>query len=168
LTLAATVALAGTTAVALVSNTGGVDGRVDVRSETVPLATSSVVFVDLPGANTVGVVPAGTTRLFIARFAGESQCFGAGAAPVALCSLQIIATNTVTGATVAFDPAAGLDYAFDTNSLGAADDLWEGHAMERSKRLLPGTYRIRVQRAVTNPSTIFRLDDWHFSVETRA
>ena len=66
-----------------------------------------------------------------------------------------------------FDPASGIDYAFDSNPAGAADDLWEGNAMERSKRLGPGTYRVRVQRRVTNAGTIFRLDDWHFAVETR-
>ena len=165
--LVAAGAIAGTAAVALVSGAGGADTRVDVRSETAASGTSSVVFVDIPGANIVVSVPTTAGRLFIARFAGKSRCYGAAAAPVAYCSLQVIATNTVTGASVPFDPAAGIDYAFDSNPAGAADDLWEGNAMERSKRLQPGTYRIRVQRAVTNASTSFRLDDWHFSVETR-
>jgi len=159
--------LAGTASLALIGGAGGADTRVDVRSETTALATSSTIFVDLPGANTVAAVPGGQSRLFIARFAAESACYGAATAPSAWCSLQIIATNTATGASVPFDPASGIDYAFDTNPAGAQDDLWEGHAMERSKRLGPGTYRIRVQRAVTNAATIFRLDDWHFSVETR-
>ena len=46
----------------------------------------------------------------------------------------IVATNAA-GASVQFDPASGIDYAFDSNPPGAADDLWEGNAMERSKRL---------------------------------
>ena len=158
--------VAGTTAVALVGGVGGGDVRVDVRSEVAASATNSILYVDLPGANVVVNVPAGASRLFIARFAAESQCFGAAAAPAGYCSLQVVATN-ISGASVPFDPAAGIDYAFDTNPAGAADDLWEGNAMERSKRLGPGTYRVRVQRRVTNTSTVFRLDDWHFSVETR-
>jgi hypothetical protein len=166
LTLAAAGVVSATAALALVVGAGGNDIRVDVRSETVPSASNAVVFVDVPGANVVVNVPAGQSRLFVARFAGESQCVGAAAAPAAWCSLQIIA-STAAGAPIPFDPAAGLDYAFDSNPLGAADDQWEGNAMERSKRLRAGTYRIRVQRAVTNNQTFFRLDDWHFSVETR-
>ena len=158
--------VAGTAAVALVAGAGGTDTRVDVRSETAASVNNSLVFVDVPGANVVVTVPTGQSRLFIARFAGESQCFGAAAAPAGFCSLQIIATN-VAGASVPFDPSSGVDYAFDSNPAGAADDQWEGNAMERSKRLGAGTYRIRVQRRVTNNTTFFRLDDWHFSVETR-
>lgn len=158
--------VAGSAAVALVAGFGGGDIRVDVRSEVAASATNSILYVDIPGANVVVNVPAGTSRLFVARFAGESQCFGAAASPVGYCSLQIIATNTA-GASVPFDPASGIDYAFDSNPAGAADDLWEGNAMERSKRLRTGTYRIRVQRRVSNAGTVFRLDDWHFSVETR-
>ena len=54
----------------------------------------------------------------------------------------------------------------------AIDDGWEGHGMERSKRLFGGpkgaTYRIRVQYAVTNANIAFRLDDWHLAVLTNA
>ena len=167
LTLAAAgVLTAATATLALVTGVGGTDIRVDVRSETVASTTASTAFVDLTGANVVVNVPGGTSRLFVARFAGESQCFGPAAAPQSWCSLTIVATNAA-GASVQFDPAAGIDYAFDSNPPGAADDLWEGHAMERSRRLGPGTYRIRVLRAVRFAGTTFRLDDWHFSVETR-
>jgi hypothetical protein len=156
--------LAGTTAIALTGGAGGSETRIDVRAETSASTTSSTVFVDIPGANVTVSVPAGTSRLFTARFAGESQCFGQAVA-LAWCSLQIIATNA-GGASIPFNPASGLDYAFDSNPGGTADDLWEGNAMERDLRLQPGTYRIRVQRAVTNAATTFRLDDWHFAVET--
>jgi hypothetical protein len=158
--------LAGTAAIALTGGAGGSEIRIDVRAETSPSTTSSVAFVDLPGANAVITVPAGTSRLITARFAGESRCYGAAAAPQAYCSLQIIATNTVSGFSTPFNPASGIDFAFDSNPAGAYDDLFEGNAMERDLRLQPGTYRIRVQRAVTNAATIFWLDDWHLSVET--
>jgi hypothetical protein len=156
--------LAGTTALALTFGAGGSETRIDTRAETVASTTNSTVFVDVPGANVTVFVPAGTSRLFTARFAGESQCFGP-AVGLAWCSVQIIATNAL-GVSTPFNPASGLDYAFDSNPGGTADDLWEGNAMERDLRLRSGTYRIRVQRAVTNAATTFRLDDWHFAVET--
>jgi hypothetical protein len=36
--------------------------------------------------------------------------------------------------------------------------------MDRSHRFAAGTYRIRVQWAVTAATTLFRLDDWQFAV----
>ena len=159
--------LAGTASLALVGGVGGADTRVDVRSEVAARQMNGLIFVDLPGAISVAVVPGGTSRLLIARFAGESLCSGPATAAQGYCSVQIIATNVATGASVLFDPASGVDYAFDSNPTGAVDDLWEGHAMERSKRLRAGTYRIRVQWRVTSATTVFRLDDWHYSLETR-
>ena len=164
--LVAAGSLAATGAVALIAAAGGSEIRIDVRSEVAPSSTSAVGFVDLPGANLVVAVPVGGSRLFTARFTAESQCFGAAASPAAYCSVRVIATNTTSGITTEFNPAAGIDFAFDSNPPGAADDRWEGNAIERSLRLQGGQYRIRVQRAVTNAATIFRLDDWHFAVET--
>jgi len=50
------------------------------------------------------------------------------------------------------------------------DDLREGHAMERARRLSGGpngtNYVIQVQFAVTNPQTTFTLDDWLLAVYT--
>jgi hypothetical protein len=146
---------------------GGSDIRVDVRSEIRESGTNSTVFVDVPGASVDVVVPAGTTRLFIARFEGESACFGPDAAPFGYCTLAIIARNTASGASTAFDPAGSGNFVFDTNPDGPADDAWESNAMERSKRLGPGSFRIRLMWRVTNAETTFTLDDWHFSVETR-
>jgi hypothetical protein len=84
--------------------------------------------------------------------------------------VRIIATNVATGVSTELNPVAGLDYAFDSDAAGAADDLWEGHGMERSRRLLGGpngaNYRIRVQYAVTNNTIAFTLDDWHLAVHT--
>ena len=164
-TLTTAGVLSSTASLALVGGVGGTDIRVDVRSEVWASTTISTAFVDLAGANVVVVVPAGTSRLLIARFTAELQCFGS-AAGLAWCSVAIVATNAA-GASVQLDPASGIDYAFDSNPAGTADDLWEGNAMERSKRLGPGTYRIRVLRAVRFAGTTFRLDDWHFSVEMR-
>jgi hypothetical protein len=157
--------LAGTAAAVLTGGTGFQEIRIDVRGETAASSSNSLVFVDVPGANVVVTVPAGASRLITARFSGETRCFGAAAAPLGWCSLQIIATNAA-GGTIFFNPNSGVDFAFDTNPAGATDDLWESHAMERFVRLPAGQYRIRLQRRVTNNTTSFWLDDWAFAVET--
>ena len=74
------------------------------------------------------------------------------------------------GGTIELNPAAGADYAFDSDMAGGLDDLREGHGMERSKRLPGGAngtnYTIQVQFAVTNAQSAFTLDDWHLAVLT--
>jgi hypothetical protein len=161
-TLIVTGALTGT-ALAVLAGAGGTQVRVDTRTETAPSATNSLAFVDLPGAAVTVAVPAGQSRLFSAAFTAESQCAGPNAG---FCTVRIIATNVATGGSIELDPAAGVDYAFDSDQAGAAQDLWEGHAMDRSIRLRAGTYRIRVQRRVNNNTIAFRLDDWHLAVAT--
>jgi hypothetical protein len=61
-----------------------------------------------------------------------------------------------------------MDFAFDTDTAGSTDDLWESNAMERSVRLPAGAYRFRVEYAVTANAVTSRLDDWHFAVEASA
>lgn len=144
----------------LTGSTGGTTIQVQNRAETAASFTNAAAFVDLPGANVVVTVPAGTSRLISARFTAESQCFGQAGR---WCSLRVIVSN-VAGGFVEMQPASGLDYAFDT----VAADVWEGHALERSLRVGAGTYRVRVQRAVSGAGATFRLDDWHFRVDLNA
>jgi hypothetical protein len=40
--------------------------------------------------------------------------------------------------------------------------------MERFHRLTAGGYRLRVQAKGSVPGLAFRIDDWHFAVETSA
>lgn len=159
--------LAGSAAAVLTGDVGGQEIRVDKRQSTDPSSTRSRTFVDLPGANAVVHVPANASRLYDVPFFAESRCVGPQSG---WCSVRIIATNLDTGGSVELRPAAGIDYAFDSDMAGNADDLFEGNGMERSIRLRGdhnGTsYRIRVQYAVTNPNTLFRLDDWHLAVHT--
>jgi hypothetical protein len=157
-----TGALTGTAA-AVLGSAGGAQVRVDKRTETAASVTNSTAFVDLPGAAVTVSVPGGQSRLFDASFTAESLCAGPNSG---YCSLRIVATNVVTGGSVQLNPASGIDYAFDSDQAGAAQDLWEGNAMDRSIRLPGGTWRIRVQRAVTNNTISFRLDDWHLAVYT--
>jgi hypothetical protein len=93
--------LAGTASLALVAGVGGADTRVDVRSEVAASQMNALFFVDLPGANTVATAPAGQSRLFIARFAGESQC-RVRPPPVRLL-LAANHTNGVVGASTLLD-----------------------------------------------------------------
>lgn len=158
----ATVGIFGASVVVAVNTftAGGTTIQVQNRAETNPSTTNLAAFNDLPGAIISVTVPAGTTRLITARFAAESSCTGT---TNRWCSVRIILTNAL-GATVEMNPQSGIDYAFDST----ATDLWEGHAMERSYRVPAGTYRVRVQRAVSVAGTVFRLDDWHFRVDVNA
>jgi hypothetical protein len=64
------------------------------------------------------------------------------------------------------NPTAGLDFAFDSvTTPGGSDDLWESNSVERFIVLAAGTHTITAQRATTNSSTNFRLDDYTLSVE---
>jgi hypothetical protein len=124
--------------------------------------------VNLPGAAANVFVPANQSRLYDVPFYAESRCAGPGGG--GWCTVRIIAQNIATGAIVELNPVSGADYAFDSDMAAATDDLWEGHGMERSRRLPGGpngtTYQIRVQYAVTNATIGFTLDDWHLAVHT--
>jgi hypothetical protein len=161
--------LTGTAAAVLTADAGGAQLRVDKRTSNLPSVTKSKSFVDLPGANVLVRVPPNQSRLYDVPFFAESQCSWPGSG--GWCSVRIIATNVANNASVELNPVAGLDYAFDSDPTpGAVNDNYEGHGMERSRRLPGGpngaTYRIRVQYAVTNANIPFRLDDWHLAVIT--
>jgi hypothetical protein len=161
--------LTGTAAAVLTSDAGGAQLRVDKRTNNVPSITKSTRFVDLPGANVVVRIPRNQSRLYDVPFFAESHCSWPGSG--GWCSVRIIATNLANNASVELNPVTGLDYAFDADPTpGAINDNWEGHGMERSRRLFGGAngaaYRIRVQYAVSNPNIAFRLDDWHLAVLT--
>ena len=166
-TVVATVALTGTAAAVLTSDTGGAEIRVDKRQETTLRQTSSLAWQDLPGANVRVSVPANSSRLYDVPFFAESRCFGPQGG---LCNVRIIATNLANGASVELKPQSGVDYGFDTDIPGGLDDYYEGHGMERSHRLPGGPngagYAIRVQWRVANPTSVFQLDDWHLAVHT--
>ncbi len=161
--------LTGTAAAVLTADAGGAQLRVDKRTNNQPSTTRSRSFVDLPGANVVVRIPRNQSRLYDVPFFAESRCSWPGSG--GWCSVRIIATNLANGASVELNPVSGIDYAFDSDPTpGAIDDHWEGHGMERSRRLSGGangaSYRIRVQYAVTNANIAFTLDDWHLAVLT--
>ena len=161
----AATALLGTSpaSAVLTGSAGGSTIFVQNRADNAPAVTGVVGFVDIPGANVVVTVPAGASRLVTARITGESLCIGAAAVAGRWCSVRVIVTNTVSGASQELNPVAGLDFAFDT--VTNPNDLFESNAIERSIRLGPGTYRVRGQYGVSFNGVSFRLDDWHFRVD---
>jgi hypothetical protein len=160
--LALTALMGGTALAALTASAGGAQLQIQNRANDLPSTTSSTVFNDLPGASVIVSVPAGRTQLINARFTAETICSRAVPALGGSCSVRIAATRLPGGPTVGLNPNSGNDYAIDSvRGLDAA----EGHAMERSLRLGPGAYLVRVQRAVTSPAISFRLDDWHLAVQ---
>jgi hypothetical protein len=160
----AVLAFAGTAAAVLSVSAGGAQLRMDNRGETAASFSNNPAWVDLPGAS-IPVNIANASGLVNARFTAESRCSGPNAG---VCAVRIIAINAA-GGIIELDPASGIDHAFDYDVPGAVDaDLLEAHAMERSRRLAQGGYSVRVQRAVTNNTVGFTLDDWHLAVETSA
>jgi len=139
-----------------ISVDAGSINHVNAVTETAAQTTSSTVFVNLPGAATNISVPGDETALLVARFTAESQCDGGGAGK--FCSVRVLIDG------VEANPASGLDFAFDSVEPGGSG-LWEGNALDRSKLVGAGAHTVVVQWAVTNTATVFRLDDWSFTVE---
>jgi len=144
-------------ALAPVGASAGSVNHVNVVTETTAQTTSSTAYVNLPGgAATIGV-PSGEAAVILVRFSGESQCSGGAAGN--WCSVRVLIDG------VEANPAAGLDFAFDSVSAAAAQDFWESNSMDRSRTVGAGTHSVVVQWAVTNAATVFRLDDWSLTAE---
>ncbi|WHM40894.1 hypothetical protein [Streptomyces sp. BPTC-684] len=112
-------------------------------------------WVDVAGMATSVTIPAGTTRMFDARFTAEVQCPGPG-----WCAARIVYQKSDVGAPTEMEPAAGTEFAF------GASDGFEANAMERhSKDFLPaGTYRVWVQASLQVGATSLWIDDTHLTV----
>src|SRR4051794_30506119 len=89
-----------------ISGNAGSINHVNAVTETAAQTTSSTAFVNLPGATTSISVPGDEGALLMVRFTAESQCDGGGAGN--FCSVRVL----IDGAEA--NPAAGLDYAFDS------------------------------------------------------
>ena len=130
------------------------------RVSTDATATTSPAWTVVPGAE-VTVDTGSAFRTLEARYTAESRC--TGPTPGQWCSVRIIARNLATNVVSELYPRSGRDFAFD--SVGATDDAFEGNAMARST-VLQGRHRIQVEYAVSHAGPMFRLDDWHFVVDT--
>jgi hypothetical protein len=154
-----TVLVSASPAVAAVTHSGGGVFKITVVTETNSHSTNFAGFVDLPGSAVAITVPAGKKQLVQARFTGESGCQPVSPDPY-WCSIQIVAVSP--SGTIRMLPDSGSDAAFDT--VTASQDLWEGHAVERSVVLPAGKYTVKAQWMVTDPGITFSLDDWSFTV----
>jgi hypothetical protein len=143
-------------ALAATSAGGGAITAVRVKREVNATTTNSTTYVDVPGTTVTMSVPSGQHALLLVRFSAESSCDGGTAGN--WCTLRVLVDGNEA------QPAAGSNYAFDTDP-GASDDIWEGHSMDRSAVVGAGNHTIKVQWAVTDATTTFRLDDWSLIVE---
>jgi hypothetical protein len=156
------VAATGGTAMAvLYPSTGGAQLQMINVAQDALTTTNTMTWRDVPTATTT--VTLGTNELINARFTAESECDG-DVPPASMCNVRIVAQQGAA-APIELSPPSGTDFAFDSVPRNG-DDYKEAHAMERSMRLNPGTYTIRVQYRVSYPGTVFNLDDWHLAVET--
>lgn len=140
----------------LQKRTGRSVAAVTVVTENADTFINSTSFQDLPGANATITIPAGKVQLVQAAYFAESSCVGEFGGN--FCSLRILADGTEMSPS-AFE--APIDFAIDGVN---ADDLREGHAMQRSIVLGPGTHTIQMQAAVTNSFTGLFVDDWSLTI----
>lgn len=142
---------------------GGTQVRMDNRGETAAFSTNMVAWQTLPNSQVPLNIP-DATRLVNARFTAGSTCFG----PVGdWCRVRIVVEDPA-GVITELDPTDGLNFHFDSAAPAAenGDVDREGHAVERSRRLAPGQYQLRVEYSVSNAATLFTLGRWHLAVET--
>jgi hypothetical protein len=130
----------------------------DKGSETMSQAWSTV-----PGAATTITVPTGGA-LVIARFTGESLCSFESTSGV--CLARIVLDPQGAASAVDMSPGAGVFDEIDFGTSGGAQE--QSHAIDRSISASPGTYTVAVQYKVDSDGALFRLDNWHLTVETLA
>jgi hypothetical protein len=112
------------------------------------ISTNSTTFVDIPGATTTVVVPAGASATVTAQLTAVSQVSGVGNGHGAIRFM--IARNS--GIFVEMPPAGIANNNFD--SLGGNDGL-ESHAIQRAVERQPGTYTVKAQYAVSQSQMHF-------------
>lgn len=133
-----------------------------VRSETAQKSFTSTTWVDVPGSHMS--LSALSSNFVAVRFGAQSICEG----PSGWCSVRIVGTTPVNGSNTEFNPVDGYNFVWSW-----AGGTWGQTAMERHLPVvvLPKnppawqTYTVKVQVAVRNGATRFRLQDWTLAVE---
>jgi hypothetical protein len=116
--VAVALTLASGTAFALLTiASGGSIEEVQIARETSSTVTNNAAFNNVPGASVPVFVPAGSTRLIMARFSAESSCSGGAGAQH--CSVRIVAVNVANGAVTELSPQSGIDFAFDSTDFAS-------------------------------------------------
>ena len=146
------VASSGASAVIVTATCGPAINSI-VRTENTPSVTSSVAFVNIPGAIAGVTVPAGATRCVKVVFTAEAACRG----PTAVTDFCFV--RALDNGVEMFPQGAG------AQSLISEDATENGHAYEWVKRLTAGNHTILIQRRVGNAATGFLIDDWTFDLQ---
>jgi hypothetical protein len=134
---------------------------IPVSSTATSTTNNAAAWANIPGASVNLTIPAGHTDTILARFSGESLCWGMAG----WCQLRILANG------VELDAQGGVDFAFDSsdnNTETAAS--WASHAIERYRRItntanVPVAVNVVVQYKVSAAGLNFRVDDWNFTVQ---
>lgn len=129
---------------------------VTVVTESADSFLNSTSYQNLPGATATITVPAGKVQLVQATYFAESTCVSTFHPH--FCSVRILADGTEMSPSAL---EAAVEFAFDGS---AADDFREGHSMQRSILLGPGTHTIQVQVAVSASDDGIFLDDWSLTI----
>lgn len=119
-------------------------------------------WTSVPYSGVTVTVPSGNWRLASSTFSGYTSCGGSAGQH---CGLRIVARKSGTTSTVRFYPQADEFYAID--SVGSSypeSDFTEGHSLDRSKYLAPGTWRVWAQAWTSNSNTVLSLGSWHHRV----
>ena len=117
--------------------------------------SNSLHWVDVTGAKAEVTVPDGEQALLLIRFTAETVCYSN--APDH-CSARVMVDDKQA------KPASGTDFHFDSNYGGETDESEKAHAFDRSLKVGPGTYMVKVQVQPMEGMAL-RIDDWHLTVE---
>jgi hypothetical protein len=152
---------------------GSIVDQVAKVSSTSSAIFTSTAFTSVPGAYQYIFVPANVRALIDARFTAESACYRTTSTSAGgWCTVRTVIYSPTSPAVAAVEmnPAAGVDFAFDsTNGTGETASSWEGHALDRSY-VVPASsttrvWYVQVQAAVVGSGVALRLDDWHLTVD---
>jgi len=135
-----------------------------IRSDTTQRSFTSTSWVDVPGTHTA--LEALESSLMVVRFGAQSICEG----PSGWCSVRIVGTYPRSGGQFEFEPADGNNFVW-----AWAGSSWGQTMMERHTQAVvfptnppsPQVYTVKVQVALRNGATRFRLQDWTLAVEIR-
>jgi hypothetical protein len=133
---------------------------IDVATGDETASFTGTTWAPVGGSSVTVSVPSGPWRLATATFSGYTSCTGPQAT---YCSVRIMARKSGTTSWTELYPRASLNYAID--AVGATADYWEGHSVDRSKTLSPGTWTVRAEGATSDPGTNLVIGPWHHKVQ---
>lgn len=152
---------AGTTAAQadeLVGFQGKSVSAVDVATGVDPQQFEAA-WAPIAGSTVTVSVPSGPWRLASSTFSGETFCTGPANT---WCSVRIVARRPgTTDPWGEFYPRVGHGAVLDA----AGSDNWEGHSLDRSKTLAPGTWSVRAEGRTSHDGVTMFVSDWHHRVE---